>query len=63
MPGLNEGTKTGDDETLLASTDMKALLKVSPKGLAALDEDTGGAASRLKSLIQRAVTSHGKEVE
>lgn len=63
MPGSNEVTPAEGDEALLASTDMRALLQVSPKGLAALDKDTDGAASKFKALVEKAVANTDKKPE
>ncbi len=57
MPGPNEGTLSPQDEELLRSPNIGALLEVSPAGLAALDEETGGVASKLKGLVEKAVPS------
>ncbi|MBU1992351.1 hypothetical protein KKG51_01465 [Patescibacteria group bacterium] len=63
MSGSNEGALSARDEELLRSTNMRALLEVSPEGLAALDNETGGVASKFKALVEEAVTTHDKKPE
>lgn len=60
----NEGTPTNpseklsaSDEETLTSTDMKAVLKVSPEGLTTLDKKYDGAASKLKAWVEEEVTN------
>lgn len=54
MPGPNESGTEQTNEELLASTNMRDLLQVSPEGIAALDAETDGAASKFRALVEKA---------
>ena len=56
MSGLNEGNRANEeltDEQLLASTNMRDLLKVSPEKMATLDKETNEAASMFRNIITK----------
>lgn len=51
------------DEELLRSRNMRAVLEISPEGLATLDKATDGAASEFRASVEKAVTRGDKKPE
>lgn len=51
------------DEALLRSENMKAVLEISSEGLAALDKATDGAASKFRASVEQAIARDGKKAE
>ena len=59
----NEVALSPEDEELLRSQNMRAVLAISPEGLAALDKATDGAASKFRASVEKAIARGDKKPE